>query len=238
MENTTNFGRVTKLSNRSEMSIFVLGNGFTSQINNFLCNERPSTTWESVIGIQVIKTVIDVFQISRPHMFNSIYTESSNTIANTFVHQINNSVTYPLGSKSQIWKTNQPAVSYLVWVIVVVNFAVWVEVVRSVWHCWEIQSIDLRTSCSLSRNGSHMIDYNINVDTNSNVVTTAHHACKFRFTSGTSVQMIRSRLIAFPPWSSRHNDIFRWRRNLNAGISSWGQEPFALVSNVVPSPFE
>uniref|UniRef100_A0A182Q601 Uncharacterized protein n=1 Tax=Anopheles farauti TaxID=69004 RepID=A0A182Q601_9DIPT len=242
-EGTTDLGREAELGNRTEVGVFVLADRLTAQIDHFLRDEGTSVRRESLVGWQVVHAAVDGLQISGPHVLDGVHTETGDTVVDHLVHQIDDLVAHPAVALIQIRQSYQLAVAHLDRVVVVRDRAHRVEVVRAVRHSRELHATGVRrrtTGSTVRADRCHVVDDQIDVDANTDRITAADHVRKLSLTTRAGVQVVRDRLVTFPPrptWAP-HDRVLRRGRHLHTGITLRRQEALALVGNVVPLPLE
>lgn len=110
---------VTELGDGSHAGIFGLLDGLAAQVDDLLDDVGLGARAEAMTGIQILQASIDGSQISRPHVFGGIHTETGNTQIRQMVEEINNPVPHPRAALVQITEPNKLAIAHISGIIVV-----------------------------------------------------------------------------------------------------------------------
>ena len=141
LEEGTDFVRESEFSDWSQWRVFVNGDAFVAGVNDFLEDEWSAATWESVSGAQSLQSSVNESQVSRPHVFGGIDTESSNTHVNQTVHHFDDLLAHMRLALVQIAKSNQFAVTDTLVIVVVILIVDstdrGVEVPITEWNSWK-----------------------------------------------------------------------------------------------------
>lgn len=163
-------------------------------------------------------------------MFGSVNSESSNTQVDEVVHVVHDLLTDVFIALVQVLKTRQLAVTYPISaaaVVVALNDTVGpVEVVPAIRHARvapvaEVGGAATGTSVLIPC-ACHVVDDGIDVDSDTSVVTFAHHVSELLFVTGAGDKAVGDGLVTFPPGALARPDgkVLIGRRDLNTTISS------------------
>lgn len=114
---------VFEFSDTSGAEVLGSSDWFTSLIDDFLIDEWSLAAAESFSSGEIFQAAEDDFQITWPHVFAGVHTETGDSKVNQVVHEGNQLSSDVISSLVQVEKTDKLAVTDLVSITVVFNLS-------------------------------------------------------------------------------------------------------------------